>query len=635
MEPILVFSTDASETETFPLKGIESVTLGRAENNEIVLSDGDVSRCHCSIKEAGGNYYLKDLDSRNGTFLNNEPVKEAVLRHGDCIRIGKTLILFRADENEPNAMPFDNKFQFDNGALVTRSEIRFAVETNLHKMPQDLNALAKLGRALNESRDTAHLQNRFLEIILELIPAAERGVILLFEEDDNPESGEAKEPKSVSTVNRNPLDNEKITVSRTVTERVLNEKIALLSNDLRDSGLENAASLIARRVAALLCVPLVLKEVRGLIYLDSRQPDANFTENHLQQLTAISVLISAALEQRLSIQALEKENARLQTELEIETNLIGVSQEINKVFQLIKKVSPTDSNVLITGESGTGKELVAQTLHRNSHRSDKPFVAINCAVLNEHLLESDLFGHEKGAFTGAVALKRGKLEIADGGTVFLDEVGELAPHLQAKLLRVLQEREFERVGGVYKLKTNVRIIAATNQNLQENVRKGTFREDLFFRLNVVQINVPPLRERKTDIPLLAQHFVNKYSERCNRKVVGLSKKAREILSSYEWTGNVRELENVIERAVVLGSTETILPEDLPEEIIENTIFAESLSSANDFHLQLKEAKRRIIMTALVDAGGNFTEAANALGIHPNNLHRLVKSLGIKEEVKKV
>lgn len=626
MEPILIFSTGAAETRTFPLKGIESVTLGRAETNEIVLSDGDVSRCHCSVKEANGSYYLTDLDSRNGTFLNNAPVREAVLRHGDCIRIGKTLIWFQSDKELNAIMPFNDNFQFDNGDLITRSEIRFAVEPNLHKMPQDLNALARLGRALNESRNTAHLQSRFLEIILELIPAAERGVILLVEDNLN-------EPKSVSTLTRNPLNTEKITVSRTVTERVLNEKIALLSNDLRDSGLENAESLIAKRVAALLCVPLQLNEVRGLIYLDSCQPDAKFTQNHLQQLTAISVLVSAALEQRLSIQALERENARLQTELEIETNLIGVSQEINKVFQLIKKVSPTDSNVLITGESGTGKELVAQTLHRNSRRTDKPFVAINCAVLNEHLLESDLFGHEKGSFTGAIAQKKGKLEIADGGTVFLDEVGELASHLQAKLLRVLQEREFQRVGGNITLKTNVRIIAATNQNLQENVRKGTFREDLFFRLNVVQINVPPLRERKTDIPLLAQHFVNKYSERCNRKVVGLSKKAREILSNYEWTGNVRELENVIERAIVLGSTEAIMPEDLPDEIVENAIFAEE-SSENGFHMQLKEAKRRIIVAALFEAKGHYTEAANSLGIHPNNLHRLVKSLGIKEEVKK-
>jgi transcriptional regulator with GAF, ATPase, and Fis domain len=625
MQPILVFTTGAKESETFSLKGIGSVTLGRAETNEIVLIDGDVSRRHCSIREVNGSYYLTDFDSRNGTFVNNEQIKEAVLRHGDCIRIGKTLILFKTDE-EVNAMPFDNNFQFDNGALITRSELRLSLEPHLYKMPRDLNALARLGRALNESKDTTHLQSRFLEIILELIPAAERGVILLCEDNLN-------EPKSVSVVNRNPLDTDKITVSRTVTEHVLNEKIALLSNDLRDSVLENSESLIAKRVAALLCVPLVLNEVQGLIYLDSCQPDTKFTENHLQQLTAISVLVSAALEQRLSIQALEKENARLQTELEIETNLIGVSQEINKVFQLIKKVSPTDSNVLITGESGTGKELVAQTLHRNSRRSDKPFVAINCAVLNENLLESDLFGHEKGSFTGAIGLKRGKLEAADGGTVFLDEVGELEPQLQAKLLRVLQEREFTRVGGVQTLKTNVRIIAATNQNLQENVKKGTFREDLFFRLNVVQINVPPLRERKTDIPLLAQHFVNKYSDKCNRRVVGLSRKAREVLTGYEWTGNVRELENVIERAIVLGSTETIMPEDLPDEIAENAVFSDS--QENGFHVQLKEAKRRIIVSALVEAGGNYTEAANSLGIHPNNLHRLVKSLGIKEEVKKV
>ena len=625
MKPVLVLLISASETKTFPLEGIETISLGRGEINQIVLADGDVSRCHCAIRLENGGYYLKDLDSRNGTFLNNLPVKEAFLRHGDCIRIGKTLILFQTEE-EVNAMPFNDNFQFDDGALITRSEIHFAVEPNLRKMPQDLNTLAKLGRALNEIKQTTQLQRRFLEIILELIPAAEHGVIMLFEED-------LAEPTSVSILSKDPYDTGKITVSRTVIERVLSEKIALLSNDLRDSGLEKAESLIAKRVSSLLCVPLEIDGAQSLIYLDSCQPDAEFTENHMQQLTAISVLIAAALEQKFSIQALEKENARLQTELEIETNLIGVSQEINKVFQLIKRVSPTDSSVLITGESGTGKELVAQTLHRNSLRRDKPFVAINCAVLNEHLLESDLFGHERGAFTGAYSLKKGKLEIADGGTIFLDEVAELAPHLQAKLLRVLQEREFERVGGVHTLKTNVRIIAATNRNLPENVKKESFREDLFFRLNVVQINVPPLRERKTDIPLLAQHFVNKYSERCNRKVVGLSKKAREVLANYEWTGNVRELENVIERAIVLGSTEMIMPEDLPDEIIENTDFIES--SPTGFHQQLKEAKQKIIMTALMETGGNYTEAAHALGIHPNNLHRLIKSLGIKEEAKKV
>jgi transcriptional regulator with GAF, ATPase, and Fis domain len=626
MKPVLVLLTSASETKTFPLEGIEPITLGRAENNQIVLVDGDVSRCHCSISAVNDGYYLKDLDSRNGTFLNNLPVRESVLRHGDCIRIGKTLIFFQTEE-EASVMPFNDNFQFDNGALITRSEIHFAVESNLRQMPQDLNTLAKLGRALNEIKNTTQLQKRFLEIILELIPAAEHGVIMLGFEDD------LSEPKSASVLSKDPYDTGKITVSRTVIERVLSEKISLLSNDLRDSGLAKAESLIAKRVSSLLCVPLEIDGAPSLIYLDSCQPDAEFTENHLQQLTAISVLIAAALEQNFSIQALEKENARLQTELEIETNLIGVSQEINKVFQLIKRASPTDSNVLITGESGTGKELVAQTLHRNSLRRDKPFVAINCAILSEHLLESDLFGHERGAFTGAYSQKKGKLELADGGTVFLDEVAELAPHLQAKLLRVLQEREFERVGGVHTLKTNVRIIAATNRNLQENVKKESFREDLFFRLNVVQINVPPLRERKTDIPLLAQHFVNKYSERCNRKVVGLSKKVREVLSNYEWTGNVRELENVIERAIVLGSTETIMPEDLPDEILENADFIES--SPTGFHQQLKEAKQKIIVTALMEASGNYTEAAHALGIHPNNLHRLIKSLGIKEEVRKV
>jgi Transcriptional regulator containing GAF, AAA-type ATPase, and DNA binding domains len=624
MKPRLVLFSGASENEIFPLEDVEELSIGRAETNRIAVADIDVSRHHCLIKRKDDGFYVEDLQSRNGTYLNDAPVGEALLRNGDCIRVGSILIMFCDDDG--NKAPFSENFQFDGGRLVTRSEIKFAVEKNLPEIPHDLSVLAELGRAINEIEDSVELQNHFLEIILKLIPA-ERGAILLFDEA----SGD--EPKSAVIRGRNRFEAETMTVSRTVTNRVLNENVALLSNDLMDTGLEDAESLIQRRVTALLCVPLNLSGMRGFIYLDTTNPDTVFTEKNLQQMAAVSVLMAAALSQKFSIEALQQENARLQTELEIETNLIGVSEEINKVFHLIKKVSPTDSNVLITGESGTGKELVAQTIHRNSRRREYPFIAINCAVLGENLLESELFGHEKGAFTGAHAMKKGKLEIAEGGTLFLDEIGELAPHLQAKLLRVLQEREFERVGGVKPIKSNVRIIAATNRNLQEEVKKGNFREDLFFRLNVVRINVPPLRERKVDIPLLAQHFVNKYSEKCNRRVLGVSRKAREILEGYEWFGNVRELENAIERAVVLGSTDTILPEDLPEEILGSAKLSEPVAS--DYHEQLLEAKRKIVISALLDADGSFTEAAQTLGIHVNNLHRLVRSLGIRQELKKV
>jgi transcriptional regulator with GAF, ATPase, and Fis domain len=296
----------------------------------------------------------------------------------------------------------------------------------------------------------------------------------------------------------------------------------------------------------------------------------------------------------------------------------------------------TDTTVLIRGESGTGKELAAQAVHTNSPRRERPFVAINCAALTETLLESELFGHERGAFTGALAQKKGKLEVADGGTLFLDEVGELAPVLQAKLLRVLQEREFERVGGTKTIRVDVRLVAATNRDLEEAVRRGSFRQDLYYRLNVVAFEMPSLRERREDIALLASYFASRYAARFKRKVTGIAPEARELLTSYDWPGNVRELENAIERAVVLGSTERVLPEDLPESIHEAAPASDATAAppVTKYHDALREAKKQLLLRALEQSGGSFTEAAHTLGVHPNYLHRLISNLNLRPELKK-
>jgi Nif-specific regulatory protein len=287
---------------------------------------------------------------------------------------------------------------------------------------------------------------------------------------------------------------------------------------------------------------------------------------------------------------------------------------------------------LIDGESGTGKELAARAIHLNSPRAEKAFVAVNCAALTESLLESELFGHEKGAFTGAVALKKGKLEVADGGTVFLDEVGEMPPPLQAKLLRVLQEREFERVGGTRTIKVDIRLLAATNRDLEEAIKGGEFRQDLYYRLNVVSVKMPPLRERREDIPLLASYFAAKYSKKCKPYAMGVSAAARQLLVHYDWPGNVRELENAIERAVVLGSTDLILPEDLPEAVLETE--APSSVTVTRYHEAVAEAKKQLILKAVEQAKGNFTEAAKLLGVHPNYLHRLISNMNLRPELKK-
>ena len=291
-----------------------------------------------------------------------------------------------------------------------------------------------------------------------------------------------------------------------------------------------------------------------------------------------------------------------------------------------------DTTALITGETGTGKELAARAIHFNSPRARRPFIAINCAALTESLLESELFGHERGAFTGAVAQKKGKLELADGGTVFLDEVGELAPALQSKLLRVLQERELERVGGTRPIKIDIRLLSATNRDLPASISAGTFRRDLYFRLSVVAIQLPALRDRHDDVPLLARHFVDVYARKCGRRVTRISPAAMQVLLAYHWPGNVRELENAIERAIVMGTADEILPEDLPESLLETASTPPPTSAHEDLQAIVVDAKRRAVLAAFHKAGRNYTQAARLLGVHPNYLHRLIRNLDMKTEL---
>jgi transcriptional regulator with PAS, ATPase and Fis domain len=287
--------------------------------------------------------------------------------------------------------------------------------------------------------------------------------------------------------------------------------------------------------------------------------------------------------------------------------------------------------VLVGGASGTGKELVARAIHRNSPRAARPFVAINCAAIPEGLLESELFGYERGAFTGAHGQKKGRLESANGGVVFLDEIGELAPSLQVKLLRVLQEREFERLGGSRPVSVDIRLIAATNKDLAKAVKAGAFREDLYYRLNVVSLVVPPLRERSEDIPILAEYFLSKFAVKCKVKPKKISSAAMSRLVRYAWPGNVRELENAIERSLVLTPSDVIGPDDLPESVLQNDSTHEGGEAK--YHLAVKQLKRHLILSAIEESGGNYTEAARILGVHANYLHRLVRNLNLRSPIR--
>jgi two-component system response regulator HydG len=321
---------------------------------------------------------------------------------------------------------------------------------------------------------------------------------------------------------------------------------------------------------------------------------------------------------------LQKERLGIRFDL---SSIIGTSSAMKDLFETLSMVAPTEATVLLLGESGTGKELVANAIHQNSPRKDKPYVKVNCAALPETLLESEVFGHEKGAFTGAIEKKKGRFERADGGSMFLDEIGEMSLPTQTKILRVLQEREFEAVGGTKTIKVDVRIITATNKNLEEEVKQGRFREDLYYRLNVVPITIPPLRERSEDIPLLAEHFLRIYSEKNKREIRGFDPTVIDAFVSYDWPGNVRELENIVERTVIMSPGDTIRLDNLPPPIAGSQQTGDQGDRIPP-STSLKDVERETIVKVLRQTGGNRTKAASILGITRKTLQNKIKDYSI-------
>ncbi len=636
MLPRLIAISGSLKGTTFAVDADE-ISIGRDPSNSFSLNDPSVSRHHCLIRKnvTSNGFQVIDLESYNGTFVNGVPVAEQALTHGDQVALGDIRFIFLTHED---AVTATNRLL--DGDLITRSTIRLEREQAFYLRPEgavlevsagsrairERNALLKISTTINSIRDWNELQLRLLELSLEVVPA-ERGRILLADEN-------CEDLVSGRGWNRLSGADDSIKVSQTICRQVLREVVAILSNDVvENETIGELPSLLEAQISSLLCVPLVaFDKPLGVIYLDTSSRTGQFDEAHLQLLTAIAGIAAIAFENARRFELLEKENRRLQQEVKLDHQMVGESQSMRDVYTLISKVAATSSIVLILGESGTGKELAAHAIHLNSSRANRPFIAINCATLTESLLESELFGHERGAFTGAISQKRGKLELADGGTVFLDEVGELSPAIQAKLLRVLQTREFERVGGTRPIKIDVRTIAATNRDLLTAIKAGQFREDLYYRLNVVSIPMPPLRERHEDVPLLAAFFVATYSKKCKRRVTGISAEARRLMCAYDWPGNVRQLENAIERAVVLGTTDVILPEDLPEVILETETRA--MPAPTKYHEAVAETKKQVILQAMDQAKGNYNDAAKLLGVHPNYLHRLITNLNLREHLKR-
>ena len=598
--PSLIGIGGPVEGGTFALAGDE-ISIGRDHTNALAINDRSVSRRHCSIRKlAAERFEIRDLGSRNGTAVNGLPVTARVLGDGDEIRVGDCYFRFRLLGS--GARQSQVPVHLDETALQTQTLLLRRLEAG---GSSGLDLLIKIGMGMQMVRGTEGIAQHLLACVFEAIPAA-RGAVLLFDHGrDDPAFAWCRDRDGIPQAA--PVDS-------AMVAQVRREGIAALAG----SGL---AAPIRSQDAIL-----------GVIYLEANGPRAAFDEAHLQLAGAIGGILGAPFENARRLEWLESENRRLQEAVDIEHDMVGGGPRMREIFQFVSKAAPTDSTVLIRGESGTGKELVARAMHRNSPRAGQRFVAINCAALTETLLESELFGHEKGAFTGAIVKKKGKLEMADRGTLFLDEVGELPPAFQSKLLRVLQEREFERVGGTQPIRVDVRILAATNRDLESAVNAGSFRKDLYYRLNVVSLEMPPLRERREDIPMLARYFAAKHGKRVTRKLSGLSPEALSRLEAYDWPGNVRELENAIERAVVLGTTELIIPEDLPEAVLDAPAAAGAIGS---YYQTVREEKKHAILAALDRSGGNYTEAAKLLGVHPNYLHRLVRNLDLREEIQKI
>ncbi len=623
MNPRLAAIAGRLKGAVFPLSDAP-VLIGRETAANLCIADPSVSRRHSQIEKEGDQFVIADLESLNGTFINDVPVKRRPLAHGDRVRIGDAQFLFLLHDGEASPASRSSEIKFEERNL-SGSTIQVKFNDAVYLMARDLSALMKVSTTVNAIRGLEELQKTLLELLFEVVPA-ERGAILL-------SHGNGLEDAAVFGLDRARGPDEAIKVSRTIAQQVLREKTSLLMSDAPAKHGFGSESLDQSRPSSLMCVPLIMHDQPlGVIYLETNAPDDHFDQDHLQLVTAIAAITAVAIENARHIEWLQSENERLLADVNIEHNMVGESPSMKQVYQLISKVAPTDSTVMISGESGTGKELAARAIHLNSKRAKLPFMGVNCAALAETLLESELFGHEKGAFTGALAMKKGRLEVADGGTVFLDEIGELSPALQVKLLRVLQEREFERVGGTKTIKVDIRLVAATNKDLEQAIAAGTFRQDLFYRLNVVELAMPALRERLEDIPLLANYFASKHGEKCNRKILGVSPEAQARLLSYEWPGNVRELENAIERAVVLGVTDHILPEDLPEATLESEAATTSVPAPR-YHEAVTQTKRQIILSAMDQAKGSYTEAAKILGVHPNYLHRLIRNLNLRDQIK--
>jgi len=499
--------------------------------------------------------------------------------------------------------------------------------TQLERKTKELTALFEISRILNSSFDIRQNLYKSLKVLSDILEM-QRATITLYDSDTN-----TLQIAVAYGLTEEQIAKGKYRVGEGIVGRVFQTGEPMIVPNIGKEPLflNRTGARLQKDNISFLCVPLKIEEVLGVFSVDRIFSSEIDLEEDIRVLNIIATLIAQYLKlyQLFNKERAEKEKLTLELKKKYSLqNVIGISDKMQEVFKTALKAAKTKATILLIGESGTGKELIAKAIHFESDRNKAPFLAINCAAIPENLLEAELFGYEKGAFTGALVSKPGKFELANGGTIFLDEIGDLPLSLQAKLLRVIQDKTFERIGGTKSIKVDVRIIAATNKNLEEMVKSGAFREDLYFRLNVIPIFLPPLRERKEDIPLLIDHFLKKFNKEYGKNIT-IDKSAMEKLINYSWPGNVRELENTIERLVILTEENKITLKDLPfyirQEEDNKTI---GIKLKDSLPAQLELIEKKAIEEALKACNYNQTKAAKMLGLTKRQINYKIKKYGL-------
>jgi Nif-specific regulatory protein len=635
----LVARQDDGYGEVYPLESGQRYTLGRATTNRIVLRDDLCSREHAEIFQDADGWHLRDLKSLNGTRVRGETVTGTHdLVTGDELQLGSTNWVFvNGLEELPDHQSSDSGDSWNIKKRLNQTRFLTPLPENTEEqalpapkgsgrrsLSRDLSLLYRLALDMGSATTYNDLARIVLDGLLEAVPA-EVGAILTMRE--------GRELEVTAHRHRDPSITTYTRVSEFVSNEVISQKEAILAEDVgRDRYLRARESITHLGATSLICAPIIESgKVLGLIHLYCTDPHKALSNEDLEFTMAVAKQFAIVTMQLQRQNRLVRENEELRHQLQLETEMIGESPAIKEILDQVSRVAPTNATVLIRGESGSGKELVARAIHYSSPRKAGPFVCLNCAAITETLLESELFGHEKGAFTGATEKKIGKFEAAHHGTIFLDEIGEMAIGTQSKLLRILEGHPFERVGGSTPIKVDVRVVAATNQPLEKNIQEGKFRRDLFFRLQVVEVRVPPLRERPTDIPLLAEHFLKRFVRETGRRIRGFSQAALQKLEHYPWPGNVRELRNVIERAVALGRGPNIEVGDIWLSSLEVPGVTPTPSVETFEPLTLEELEKRHIQKTLDYTDWNKSQAANLLAIERSTLDRKIKAYSLKRD----